>query len=225
MDPYIFGFFALAYLSLLIWGFIKHRKTASAVLFLVIIALIYDNGILAIGHLVGEGQLLETLNSGRFWLHALFTPMLILFSLFVMREANIPFAKKPWALYVFGALTLIAIMVEYFIELNGLKLEPQEAYGVLSYTSTHDASGPPPMILLVLVSLFIAAITLAVKRKWWCMLIGTVVMTIGSAVPIDVGSDAITNAFELFLLITLMWTGIYFSNEAANKVDSSSKKT
>ena len=31
-------------------------------------------------------------------------------------------------------------------------------------------------------------------------------MTIGSAVPINVESGAVTNAFELFLIATLIWT-------------------
>ncbi|MER2108292.1 MAG: phospholipid phosphatase [Solibacillus sp.] len=212
MDSYIFGFFTLAYLAVLIWGLMKHKKTASAILLLVVLALIYDNFILAIGSLIGEGSLLESLSYVRFWLHALFTPTLILFSLFVMREAGIHFAKKRWALYSFGGLMLLAILVEYFVELQGLTLSVRESYGVVSYSSISEASGPPPMILIVLVGLFTAAIALAKEKKWWWMLIGTVVMTVGSAVPIDVGSDAITNAFELFLIATLMWTGIHFSN-------------
>lgn len=66
MDPYIFGFFALAYIAIFIWGMAKHKKTASAILFLVVIALIYDNAILALGHVIGEGELLKALSYGRF---------------------------------------------------------------------------------------------------------------------------------------------------------------
>lgn len=217
MDPYIFGFFALAYIVILIWGITKHKKTASAIIFFVILALIYDNSILAVGHLLGEGELLKNLSYGRFWLHAIFTPTLIIFSLFVMREANIQFAYKKWVAFSFGALWIVAIIVEYFMSLNGLELVPQESYGVLNYSTTGAASGPPLMILIVFVALLIAAILLAWKRKWWWMLVGTIFMTIGSAVPIDIGSDAITNAFELFLIATLMWTAIHFSNEKAYK--------
>lgn len=72
------------------------------------------------------------------------------------------------------------------------------------------------MILIVLVALFIAAIALAWKKKWWWMLTGTIIMTIGSAVPIDVGSNAITNAFELILIWTLMLTAIHFSQNTKN---------
>lgn len=213
MDPYIFGFFTIAYIVIFVWGMVKHKKTASAILFLVIAALIYDNAILALGHVIGEGDLLETLNYGRFWLHSIFTPTLILFSLFVMKEANLHFAYKSWVPFTFGALWIVAMIVEYFGVLSGLELAPEESYGVLSYSTTEAASGPPPMILIVLIALLIAAIMLARKRKWWWMLVGTIVMTIGSAFPIDIGSDAITNAFELALIATLMWTAIHFSND------------
>ncbi len=212
MDPYIFGFFAIAYILIFVWGLIKHQKTASAILFLVIIALIYDNGILALGHVIGEGQLLEYLSYGRFWLHALFTPTLILFSLYIMREANIRLAHKGWVGYVFSILMIVAIVLQYILDLRGLKLSLHEPYGVLSYASSQEASGPPMMILLVMVTLFIAAITL-VWRKWWWMLVGVVVMTIGSAIPIDIESNAMTNALELFLIATLMLTAIHFSKQ------------
>ena len=217
MDPYIFGFFAIAYIAIFIWGMAKHKKTASAILFLVVAALIYDNVILALGHIIGEGDLLENLSYGRFWLHAIFTPTLILFSLFVMREANIQIAYKKWVVFTFGALWIVAMIVEYFAELSGLDLAPEKSYGVLSYSTTDTASGPPPMILIVLIALLVGAIMLAWKRKWWWMLAGTVIMTIGSAFPIDIGSDAITNAFELILIATLMWTAIRFSNEKSEK--------
>ena len=213
MDPYIFGFFTIAYIFLFIWGLVKHRKTASAIIFLVIIALIYDNGILALGHVIGEGKLLEYLSYGRFWLHALFTPTLILFSLYIMREAKIKRVQKSWVGYVFGILTIVAIVVEYVMNLNGLKLSLEESFGVLSYASTQEVSGPPAMILIVLVALIIAAVALVWKRKWWWMLVGTIIMALGSAVPIDVESNALTNAFELFLIASLMLTAIHFSRE------------
>ena len=99
MDPYIFSIFALVYVVVIIWGIVKHVKTASAILFVVILALIYDNTVLAVGHLIGEGEMLKALNYGRFLLHTVFTPFLILFSLFVLKEANIRFAHKAWVMF------------------------------------------------------------------------------------------------------------------------------
>ena len=134
-----------------------------------------------------------------------------------MRESGIAFALKKWSTYLFGMLWIVAMVIEYLVGLRGLKLSPQEAYGVLSYASLHEASGPPLMILLVLVALFIAAIALVWKKKWWWMLVGTIVMTIGSAAPIEINSNSIINAFELFLIVTLMLTAIHFSQKTKNR--------
>lgn len=210
MDPLLFGLFALAYIAILIWGLRGLGKIASSVLLLTVLGLIYDNLILAVGHVIGEGTVLETLNYARFWIHALLTPTLILFSLFVLRDASIQFASKTWVTVVFLVGWIAATVVEYLVELRGLELSVQESYGVLSYAASEVSSGPPPMILIILVFLLIASIVLTWKRNWWWMLIGTVVMAIGSAVPFNIGSDAATNAFELFLIITLMWTAIHF---------------
>lgn len=211
MDPYIYGFFSIAYIVVLVWGIVKHEKTASAILFVVIIALIYDNTVLAVGHLIGEGETLKALNYGRFLLHAVFTPLLILFSLFVLKEANIRFAHKAWVMGIFGILTVVAMIAEYFFQLKHLTLKLEKAYGVVSYTSAESASGPPIMILLVVAAILFAGIILAWKRKWWWMLIGTLVMGGGSALHFLIESNALTNALELTLIVSLMLTAIHFS--------------
>ena len=207
MDSFIFGFFAIAYVLLLIWGLRTHKKwTFSSVIFFVVLALIYDNAIYALGILIGEGTLLETLNLLRFWFHMLFTPTLILFSVMAMSEAGIEWAQKAWVVWLGVLYAIAALIVEYVTVLNGLSLEVSEEYGALSYSSAEEASGPPMMIILVLIALVIAGIMLWWKAKWPWMFIGTVIMTIGSAVPLDIGSNALTNAFELILLFTLVWT-------------------
>lgn len=217
MDRYIYGFFALAYIAILVWGIVKHKKTASSVLFIVILALIYDNTILALGHLIGEGETLRMLNYGRFLLHAVFTPLLILFSLFVLKEANIRFAYKGWALYVFSGLTVAAMIAEYFFVLRHLTLKVEKAYGVVSYTSAGSASGPPLMIIFVILALLFASIVLVWKRKWWWMLIGIIIMALGSALSLLIESNAIPNALELTLIFTLMLTAIHFSKSAKSE--------
>ena len=214
MDQYIFGFFAIAYIVVFVWGIVKHEKTASAILFVVILALIYDNTILAVGHLIGEGEALKALNYGRFLLHAVFTPLLILFSLFVLKEGNIRFAHKAWVMYVFSGLTVAAMVAEYFFQLKHLTLKVEKAYGVVSYTSAESATGPPIMIILVVAAILFAGIMLAWKRKWWWMLVGTVFMGIGSALSLLIESNAIPNLLELTLIVSLMLTAIYFSKSA-----------
>ncbi|QDY45558.1 hypothetical protein FK545_09340 [Planococcus glaciei] len=92
----------------------------------------------------------------------------------------------------------------------------EEQYGVLRYVSAEPSSGPPIMVLLVSVVLIAAGILLWKKVGWKWMLIGAGVMTIGSAVPIPVDSSAATNAFELFLLTTLVWTKVHLESKEQN---------
>ena len=44
------------------------------------------------------------------------------------------------------------------------------------------------------------------KQKWPWLFVGAVVMTIGSGVQLPLPSGAITNAFELTLLVSIMAT-------------------
>ena len=221
MDPYIFGAFALAYLGLLLWSVSKQRHwTLMSVILLVMLALVYDNGILAVGSLIGEGALLEGLNAARFWLHALVTPTLILFSLGAMRQAGIEWAQKSWAALLFWAAAIAAVVVEYTTVLSGLKLEKSESYGVLSYSSAEEASGPPAMILIVLAALLVAGIFLAWKAGSWWMLAGTVAMTIGSMFNPDIPSDAATNLFELILIASLAVTKVKMEDKETGNTEA-----
>ena len=207
MDSFIFGFFALAYVMLFFGGLRVHKRwSLTSTIFLVIAALIYDNAVYALGSLIGEGIFLKTLNLLRFWFHALFTPTLILFSIASMREAKIKWVQPSWVLVLAILYTIVAMIIEYQTELNGLVLQVSRKYGAVSYSSIGEVSGPPIMILMVTMALLIGGILLWWKAKWPWMFVGTLIMTIGSAVPLDVGSNAMTNAFELILLGTLVWT-------------------
>ncbi|WP_040281541.1 hypothetical protein [Tessaracoccus massiliensis] len=44
------------------------------------------------------------------------------------------------------------------------------------------------------------------KQKWPWLFVGAVIMTIGSAIELPIESGAITNAFELILLISILAT-------------------
>lgn len=207
MDSFIFGLFAVGYVLLVIWGLRSNKKwTLSSMIYLVAAALIYDNTVYALGIAIGEGPILETLNLLRYWFHALFTPTLILFSVCAMSGANIKWAQQSWVLLIGVLFTITAMIVEYTMEIHGLILEPIKEYGALSYTFAGETSGPPVMILMVLLALLTAGIMLWWKAKWPWMLVGTAVMAFASAVPHHIDSNAITNAFELFLLFTLIWT-------------------
>lgn len=207
VDTVLYFFFTAAYILLVIWGFKQQRTwNFTAFLTLVLFGLIYDNGIIAIGKFIGEGTLLENLSLLRFWSHAFLTPLLVLFCWGAMNQAGIQWAKKKIIFYGFLLYTAVLIVIELALETWGLEIIPEQQYGVLRYVSAETSSGPPIMVLLVTVVLVLTGIVLWKENGWKWMLIGAATMGIGSAVPIEVESSAATNAFELFLLFTLVWT-------------------
>lgn len=210
MDTFLYFLYTFLYTALLIWGLYGIRKQElakwSSVIYIVILPLIYDNLILATGKWIGEGELLESLNFSRFCLHALITPLLVMYSIGTLRESGIEWAKKKW-LVIVGIIYTIGLMVfEFSVEVVGLEIEVVKEYGVVSYSNVEEATGPPIMVLLVTLILIVASAIVWKKTKWPIFFIGAVVMTIGSAVPLNIESGAVTNAFELFLIFTLIWT-------------------
>lgn len=210
MDTVLFFGFSVAYLALLVWGLMqlsaRRRTDAAALPLLVVLGLIYDNAIIGTGRWLGEGPLLEGLSLGRFWIHAIVTPLLVVWAWHACRRAG-----ARWAATTVGAVLAVAFAVglmvlEYVTVLAGLQIAANEEYGVLSYSAEGGAQGPPLMVLFVAAALLVAGIVVLVKQKSPVLLIGTALMTVGSGVPIPVESGAITNAFELVLLISILWT-------------------
>lgn len=210
VDTLLFIGYVGAYLLLFIFGIQtaqKHGwKTLSNVILLVIAALIYDNAVLALGRFIGEGSLLEGLSYPRFYLHAFFTPLLTLFAFSSLRRARVQWAFKKWVEILFYTLTISLILYELLVEMSGLDLAAHWEYGVLSYGNAAPSSGPPLMVLIVSVVLIVASIFVWRKQKWPWFFVGTAIMFIGNAIPIPLPSAAITNAFELILLVSLFFT-------------------
>lgn len=121
-------------------------------------------------------------------------------------------------LFLTWVYTLAMIMAELIQNTIGIELEPSQKYGVLSYDSA-GSHGLPIMVIGVTVALLFAAFIIWKKRKWKWVAIGVILMGIGSAVPIPLESDAVTNGFELILLISLWSTKVFLeknSDQATN---------
>ncbi|MHA6251823.1 hypothetical protein [Oceanobacillus sp. CAU 1775] len=213
MDTFLFALYTILYIALLVWGISKSPRgnfwSLRTFLFLVLIGLIYDNSIMALGKFIGEGDLLETLNLLRYWSHGLFTPTLVLFSLGVLQAGDTKWAKTKIAYYSAIIFTGILIFIEFRTQIIGLELEAVWEYGVLRYTEVDPSGGPPIMILLITAALLIAGLILWITSGWAWMFVGAIIMTIGSVVPIPLESEASTNGFELILLTSLLLTKIH----------------
>ena len=209
MDTVLFSLFSIAYLILFLLAlrlFQKRRILSAAILLPVMAGLIYDNGIIAAGRFIGEGPFLENMNAARFWLHALFTPLLVLYAWLTLKQANIEWAQQPWFRLAATLLTLALVLLELFTEVFGLSLQARSEYGTLSYTSAEPASGPPLMVLIASLVLLATSIVIWRKQSWVWFFVGSLVMIVGSAVQLPVESGAVTNLFELALIGSLLAT-------------------
>jgi hypothetical protein len=209
MDPFIHALYSLSYLFLFLWGVKLARLngffTLKNVLLLVTLGLIYDNLVLAIGRSIGEGTFLKSLNLMRYWIHALLTPSLVLFSWATVWETGLKWLSGKAALIISMVLTAVLMIVELVQNTLGIVIHPVDKYSILSYEPS-ASQGPPFMIIGVTITLLFAGLILWKNLKWKWMAIGVIIMGIGSAVPIPIESDAATNGFELILLISLWFT-------------------
>lgn len=210
MDKWLFGTFSIIYLGLFLWGIKRERRVPFIMkgsLLLVTAGLIYDNGILAISSLIGKSEGLKNLHYLRFWIHALFTPTLVLFSWFALRNANAEFSKKRGAGFAAFGLTALLIVWE-LVHTAKISLKPVTQFGVLNYEAA-SSQGPPLMVMAVSAVLLITSLVVWKKQKWLWMAAGVALMAAGSSIPLPLKSNAATNCFELILLSSLWATLAY----------------
>ena len=220
MDTILFLGFAVAYLALLVWGIVLAARhgwwTPANFPLLVVAALVYDNAVLGAGRFIGEGPLLEFLNYARYYIHAAITPVLVAWALHTLRRAGFGWAQARWYQVASIGAALALTVVEYFLEVRGLELAPQEEFGVLSYGNVEPATGPPLMVLVVAGVLVIAGAMIWKRQKWPWLFVGAVIMTIGSGIELPIDSGAITNAFELVLLVSILATKAFQDGQDAD---------
>lgn len=209
MDTFLFFSLGFGYLCLFIWVIFPRRRHSllnlTNVLLLVILGLIYDNLVIAIGSFIGEGDLLQGLSYVRFWLHALFTPTLILFAWSICFRIGLPWAKKTFCKVFVYLMTIGFILYELLTSIRGLELESNWRNDVLTYENASQSDSPVMVILITLV-LGIVGFILMRKFHFSWVFVGTLVMILGSILAIWIKNYQIMNVLEFLFIISLLMT-------------------
>lgn len=212
MDTWIYLVITLLYVGLAAWGILMNLRGRARlgcyVLLAVTTALIWDNGVMAAGTTIGEGRLLESLNIARYWLHAFCTPLLVMASFDLIRWAGSTWASTTVMKAIAWLFTAALIVMELTTHTFSLQLKPMLEYGALRYVPAEEGSGPPIMVLLIMIPLFAAGIILWKRKVSSILFWGTALMLAGSMISVPVESAAITNVFELILIASL-WYAVY----------------
>ncbi|WP_026675292.1 hypothetical protein [Alkalihalobacterium bogoriense] len=213
MDTAIYFSLSFVYAGLLIYGLyvaVKERWGLFSIFLLIVTAaLLYDNSILALGRYIGEGRRLELFNALRYWMHAFFTPLLILFAWQTVRAAGVSLAKKRVPTIVVIVLTAVIITIDA-IPLFHLNLDPVWQHGVLSYKRVSSSAGPF-MIMTVTFFIFVASLIVWRKQRWIWLFIGLIGMGVVGLLSIPFESKAIGNVSELVLILSLFATQLFQS--------------
>lgn len=191
---------------LLGWGIRLWRKSASLamiILPLLLASLSYDNLILALGNLIGEGGLLESLSKVRFLSHDLIVPLFIVIGVELAHRAGAAWATTvvrvlSWAVAL--GLAGIDITTNYI----GLELVPTHFAGILRYSSAN--SGLPIITIVVNLFMLLIGIGIWIRLKWSWLFVGTFIALLGNAMPSYIVGTLPGSASEWLMAISLLLT-------------------
>ncbi len=165
----------------LVWQVSKmKRDNYVLLLWLVLAGLFYDTLVIGIGKFIGEGDLLKTLNAGRFYVHALLTPAMMIFGFGVLRKAGVKWAQGKTAHIVLCVITTLLIGLGAYSDILQLDLQTKTVADTLRYVNEGGIKGPPLPAILTIIFLIVAGISLWRNTGWMWLAIGAVVMFIAA---------------------------------------------
>lgn len=192
---------------LISWAIYRWRQSTSLamiILPIVLASISYDNFILSIGSLIGEGEVLKTLSTIRFFLHYLVVPLFIVIGVELAHRAGAGWANNvvrilSWVIAL--GLAAIDVASNYI----GLELVPVQFMGILRY-HVANSSGLP--IITIVVNLFVLLIGIGIwiRQKWWWLFVGTLVALVGNAIPSSLVGTLAGSTSEFLMAISLLLT-------------------
>lgn len=196
------------------WAIYLWRQSTSLamiILPIVLVSISYDNCILSIGSLIGEGEVLKTLSLLRFLLHYSVVPLFIVIGVELAHRAGAGWANNvvrilAWVIAL--GLGAIDVASNYI----GLELVPVQFMGILRYQIA-NLSGLPIITIVVNLFVLIIGIGLWIRQKWWWLFVGTLVALVGNAIPSSLVGTLAGSASEFLMAVSLLLT-----EETSNRV-------
>jgi hypothetical protein len=165
----------------LVWQVSKMKRDNYVLLLLLVLAgLFYDTLVIGIGKFIGEGDLLKTLNAGRFYVHALLTPAMMIFGFGVLRKAGVKWAQGKTAHIVLCVITTLLIGLGAYSDILQLDLQTKTVADTLRYVNEGGIKGPPLPAILTIIFLIVAGISLWRHTGWMWLAMGAILMFIAA---------------------------------------------
>jgi len=213
MQNTLFIVVGLIQLGIGIYGVREVRKFFNwyALLVLIVVfGLAYDNLAIAMGAFLGEGALTKFLNMPRYWIHALFTPSMMIASFGALRMMGSKFAQsKTWHIVICLLATVLVALGSYTDVIN-LALEPVTNGGVLKYVNTFVfMKGPPIPAVLTIIVVLVFGVMAWRGFGFKPLFIGSIIMFLmaGGAPTMPIAQNIGEIAFATGLILTQIRAG------------------
>lgn len=166
--------------------------------------LAYDNAIIGSGAFVGAGDTLMQLNMGRYVIHAITTPLLILTGLVLARNASVGWSWRR-SIAIIASLTVVGFVAYDSMTYlsNGYVLADE---GMLRYVLDVDHSGPPLAPITTMSFMIAFGIGLYIQERSWWLLAGALAMFTAAAMQLGI----MANIGEILLMVSVLLTARAF---------------
>ena len=191
------------------------RLLVAAVLIIPQAGLVWDNGVIAAGSLIGIGDTLKALSWPRFWIHWIFGAWLIIGCGAILRLAGVRWAQTRAGMLAFCVLTA-ALMIYDLPHFFRDQLHPVCEKGMVRYSTVVTADrlcfegqaltprdAPPYASIIACLVVIACGVVLLIRRRFIWMLLGGVVMLLSAAPP---GMKLkLDNLGEVFITGGVIW--------------------
>ncbi|MEU8002979.1 hypothetical protein AB0B66_17625 [Catellatospora sp. NPDC049111] len=165
---------SIAVCMLILAGLAARRRStagpAAALVAVICVGLAYDSGAVAVGRLLGFGPALEAVNAPRYWIHAVFTPLLVVATAALAARLGVTWLRHKAVRIVGSVLVTALIALGVAADVVALRLEPREYADTLRYVNAATAGPPVPAIVTMLVVVVIGALVWRTARfPWLCL--------------------------------------------------------
>ena len=201
----VFALIGVAVLAVGVMAMRMRWRVGSVALAVAIICagMAYDNFAVAVGRFIGYGDALMAINVPRYWIHALFVPMLILIAGVIVYRLGVRQIGSRANVIAGSVLVAMLLLIGIITDIVRLDLKPEDTGDALRYVN-EGASGPPVAAVVTVLALIVLG-GMAWRYgyfKW--LLVGALIMLVAAAAGTAV--VWLGNLGELALMISLLAT-------------------
>ncbi len=209
LDQLLYSVYSIAFIVLAGWSlrlWLRSHSVGTLMVFVVMLAMIYENGILALGVFIGHGSLLEALSWARFVGYAVFPPLLVISGVELAFRAGVDWAQRKEVRRGAWLLALALAAFALFVEVIGRELEPRVLNGVVRYMWV--SKGVPPLAVILMNVVLVGCGFFIWRRTHNAILLaGAALLFVGDGLAAGkyVLGSGIELTFMVFLLAAEIW--------------------